>query len=219
MNGGATWSSWYNQPTAQLYHVDHHEHLSLSRLRRAAGERLGVHFEPRQRRRDHVPRLASGRRDRVRLRRARSARSRHHLRRRPKRGFEVPLVDRRRCRTLRPIPVRDAKYRTDRTEPIIFSRRSIRTLSITRPMCCSRRPMAGSPGRPSAPTSRARIRAFRRVWARYSTKACREAARRDLRARSVVQEHQHALGRHRRRPDLDHARRRQELEGHHAAGT
>ena len=47
--------------------------LSLSRLRRAAGERFGVHFKPRQRRRNHLSRLASRRRHRVRLRGARSA--------------------------------------------------------------------------------------------------------------------------------------------------
>ena len=75
------WSSWYNQPTAQIYHVDRRQRVPLPGLRRPAGERLGVRREPRQRRRDHVPRLASGRRRGVRLRRARPARSRHRLRR------------------------------------------------------------------------------------------------------------------------------------------
>ena len=55
VNAGETWSSWYNQPTAQLYHVSHYEHVSLPGLWGAAGEWLGLHFEPRQRRRDHTP--------------------------------------------------------------------------------------------------------------------------------------------------------------------
>ncbi len=55
--------------------------LSLSAVQRAAGERFGLHFQPRQRWRDHLPRLASGGGRGVRLRRARSAGSGHHLRR------------------------------------------------------------------------------------------------------------------------------------------
>ena len=57
------------------------QRVSLSRLQRAAGERIGVRLEPRQLRRDLRSRLAAGRRRRVRLRRARSAQSRHRLRR------------------------------------------------------------------------------------------------------------------------------------------
>ena len=81
LNGGETWSSWYNQPTAALYHVIDRQRVPVSRLRRAAGQRIGVRREPRQRRRDHGPRLASGRRRGIRLRRARPAQSRHRLRR------------------------------------------------------------------------------------------------------------------------------------------
>ena len=54
---------------------DYDEHVSLSRVRGTAGKRFGLHLEPRQRWRDHLPRLASRGRDRVWLRRARSARS------------------------------------------------------------------------------------------------------------------------------------------------
>ena len=57
------------------------QRLSVPRLRRPAGKRIGLRLEPRQRRDDHVPRMASGRRRGVRLRRARSAERRHHLRR------------------------------------------------------------------------------------------------------------------------------------------
>ena len=45
VNGGRTWSSWFNQPTAQLYHVGRQRFRT--RLLRPAGERLGVHREPR----------------------------------------------------------------------------------------------------------------------------------------------------------------------------
>ena len=57
------------------------QRLPLPRLQRAAGERVGLHLEPRQLRRDLRPRLAAGRRGRVRLRRPRPAGSRHRLRR------------------------------------------------------------------------------------------------------------------------------------------
>ena len=43
--------------------------VSLSPVQRPAGERLGLHFQPRQRWRDHLPRLASGGRGRVWIRR------------------------------------------------------------------------------------------------------------------------------------------------------
>ncbi len=49
MNRGRTWSSWYNQPTAQLYHAIADNAFPYRRLRGAAGERFGMRFEPRQR--------------------------------------------------------------------------------------------------------------------------------------------------------------------------
>ena len=125
-------------------------------LRRPAGERLGLHLQPRQRRRDHYSRMASRGRDRIRLCRARSARSRYHLWRRTQRGLEVPLVH-------RPGAERHARSRcaTPNTAPTApsrrCSRRSIRTSSTTRPTCSSRPPTAEIPGRPSARISRARI--------------------------------------------------------------
>ena len=69
-----TWGSWYNQPTAQLYHVAVTNTLSLSSLRGPAGERLRLHLQPRQRWRDHLPRLAPVRHHRIRLCRPRPAR-------------------------------------------------------------------------------------------------------------------------------------------------
>ena len=46
VNGGQTFSTWYNQPSAQLYHVQTSYAYPLSGLRRAAGKRVGVRFEP-----------------------------------------------------------------------------------------------------------------------------------------------------------------------------
>ena len=51
LNGGQTWSSWYNQPTAALYHVMADNAFPVPRVRRTAGQRIGVRREPRQRRR------------------------------------------------------------------------------------------------------------------------------------------------------------------------
>ena len=60
----------------------HRQPVPLLGLRRTAGERLRGRRQPRQRWPDHLPRVASRGRRRVCLRRARSAESEHHLRRR-----------------------------------------------------------------------------------------------------------------------------------------
>ena len=52
------------------------QRVPVPRVQRPAGERIGLRVEPRQLRRDLGPRLAAGRRRRVRLRRAGPARSR-----------------------------------------------------------------------------------------------------------------------------------------------
>ena len=81
VNGGETWSSWYNQPTAQFYHVitDNRFPYWVYGGQQESGS-VGRR-QPRRRRRNHVSRLASRGRGRVRLRGARSAESQHHLRR------------------------------------------------------------------------------------------------------------------------------------------
>ena len=42
LNGGQTWSSWYNQSTAAMYHVIADNAFPVSRVRRPAGQRIGV---------------------------------------------------------------------------------------------------------------------------------------------------------------------------------
>ena len=121
VNGGETWSSWYNQPTAQLYHVDRRQSFpyrvcggqqeSGSVCIASRGNDGEITF------RDWHP----GGRDRVRICRARSAGSRYRLRRGPDRGLEIPLVSTGQVQNVTPIPLREPKYRADRTEPMMFS--------------------------------------------------------------------------------------------------
>ena len=46
INRGQTWSTWYNQPTAQLYHVITDNQFPYARLRRAAGHRQHRRLQP-----------------------------------------------------------------------------------------------------------------------------------------------------------------------------
>ena len=45
VDGGSSWSSWYNQPTGQFYHVVDRRSVSVSRVRGAAGQRIGGRAE------------------------------------------------------------------------------------------------------------------------------------------------------------------------------
>ena len=74
-------ASWYNQPTAQFYHVitDNQFPYWVYGGQQESGS-AGVASRGNDGA-DHLPRLAPGRRRGVRLRRARPARSQHHLRR------------------------------------------------------------------------------------------------------------------------------------------
>ena len=81
LNGGQSWSSWYNQPTAQLYHVTADNAFPY---RVCSGQQESGSACVASRGNDgadHLPRLAPGGRGGIRLRRARSARPRHRLRR------------------------------------------------------------------------------------------------------------------------------------------
>ena len=162
VNGGATWSSWYNQPTAQLYHaitdnsfpyrVCGGQQESGSVCISSRGNDGAITF------RDWHPVgvieygyvapdpldpdvVYGGGRTEV---------SKFH--------WSTGQVQ-----NITPIPLRDPKYRTNRTEPLMFSP-SIRTFFITRPTCCSKPPMAATPGRPSAPTSHEKIPECPPAW-------------------------------------------------------
>ena len=79
-NGGRSWSSIQNQPTAQFYRVVDGRPLPVPRLRRAAGQHDGRDPEPHARRRHRPLRLAPGGRLRERLDRAEAGRPRRLLR-------------------------------------------------------------------------------------------------------------------------------------------
>ena len=143
LNGGETWSSWFTQPTAALYHVMADNAFPY---RVCGGQQDSGSACVASRGNDgadHVSRLASGRRRGIRLRRARSARSRHRLRRK---SHALRPADRRRCRTSGPtgggrggarVP---AARRTApvRTQPVVFSHgRSARAL-LRATTCCGR---------------------------------------------------------------------------------
>ena len=75
-NGGQSWSSIYNQPTAQLYHVTTDNRFPVSRVRVAAGQHRDQHPQLLADRRDHRARLDQARRRRIRLHRDQARRSR-----------------------------------------------------------------------------------------------------------------------------------------------
>ena len=156
--------------------------------------------------------------DRVRLRRAGSARPRHRLRRGRNEVTRYQWSTDQ-VQDITPIPVRgDLPRRAHAADRVLAG--AAATSCTTRRTCCSRRrtaarrwqtisPDLGHPN-PGVPPS---------VGALAAKDPSAEAARRDLRARAVVQDDAHAVGRHRRRQAVGHARRRRALERHHAAAV
>ena len=81
-NRGASWSNWYTQPTAAMYHVTT-DNAFPYRVCGGQQDSGSACVDSRvDGRRDHVPRLASGEHSGIRRRRARSEGSRHGLRQR-----------------------------------------------------------------------------------------------------------------------------------------
>ena len=172
---------------------------STAGSRRAARSRR----EPRRRRRDHVPRLASRRRRGVRLRRARSARPGHRVRRE---AHALPPLARARCRTSRPRRVRGSVPVPAHGAGPLLARRPARPLLRGR-TSLFKTPNGGEKlGRRSARTSRARRRRFR---SRSASTAKPEMAKQPRRGviytvAPVEQGRERDLGRHRRRPHPPH---------------
>ena len=147
VNGGATWSSWYNQSTAQLYHVSA-DNAFPYRLYSGQQESGSVGITSRGP--DGAitfPRLASGRGGRIRLRRGRSARSRHHLRR----EIDALRSAHAQAQSILPKPFRSDDFRMVRTQPVVFSPLDPHLLffAATR---CGKRAMAAGIGSRSVPT-------------------------------------------------------------------
>ncbi len=181
VNGGATWSSWYNQPTAQLYHVGvtadaiykvcsgQQESGSVCIASRGNDGAIGY--------RDWHPVAASEygyvtpdpRDPDIIYGAGRNHVSRYHV--------ATGAVE-----DVTPIPVQRG-HRVDLARSqLIFSPLRPDFRSTTPPTCCSRpRPAAGH-GRRSAPTSRIPRRACRRASAR-SRRTARSRAARSTRSR------------------------------------
>ena len=196
----------------------HRQRVPVSRLRRPAGERLGLRREPRRRRADHVPRLAPGRRRGVRLRRARSARPRHRLRRQ---GHRASTGAPGRCRTSRRKPCAAPTTASSARRRCCSRRSNPRTLYFASNVVWKTTNGGADAGRRSARTSRARRGRCRRTSACTAARPRRRPTQRgviytiapSLRRRATD------LGGHRRRPDPRHARRRQDLDERDAAGA
>ena len=226
VNGGASWSSWYNQPTGQFYHLATDNRFPYWIYTGQQDSGTVAHRQPQRLRRDHLPRLASGRRRRARLRHARSARSGHRLRPRPRRhacraGTRAPA----RCRTSR--RGRSSSYGarpTTASTATPGSRRSRcrRSAASALPGRAGAVPLA-RPGRDwsgSAPTSPgampAREGLRRRRPCAGRARACGYGV--IFTHRPVAARQRRDLGRHRRRPGPAHPRWRQALAERHAAG-
>ena len=81
VNGGAELEQLVQPADRAVLPREHRQRVPVPRVRRAAGERLGVRQQPRRRRADHLPRVAPGGRRGVRLRGRGPARPGRRLRR------------------------------------------------------------------------------------------------------------------------------------------
>jgi len=117
VNGGTSWSTWYNQPTAQFYHVTTDNRFPYWVY--GAQQESGVHRhdEPQRLWRNHFSRVAFRRRLRVRIYRSRSAGLQYLYGARLTRTNQAlgEIAD------VAPEPVRRGEYRYDRTLPVVFS--------------------------------------------------------------------------------------------------
>ncbi len=157
-----TWSSWYNQPTAQMYHVNADDRFPILGLRRSAGERLRVRRQPRQLGRNDRTRLAYGRRPRVWLRRSRSAPFRHLLRRKSGETRRSHRSNARGFADRAAVEEVSRRYARSRWHSIL----STATVSTSAQTSFSRPRTAAKAGTPSVRISRARTPACRPSWAR-----------------------------------------------------
>ena len=211
-----TWSSWLNQPIAQIYHVAADNRVPVLGDRRAAGQRRGARALARPVRRHHHARLgAAVRRRRERLHRARSAASGDRLRRH---GDALQRRDRQDARTSRPKWIcRRRRATPGRSRS--SSRRPIRSALYFATSILfkttdggedldadQRRPDAREPGVP--PNLDA---------ATAADAPAQPSGRRHLHDRAVAAPRAAALDRHRRRLHPRHAGRRQDVAERDAA--
>ena len=224
LNGGDTWSSWYNQPTGAV--LPRRRRTTRFRIASAAGSRRADRSASSSRGnygaisdRDWHP----GRRRRVRLRRPRSARPRHRLRR--PHGDAVRSADRagvgrrpgRRTRRRRAVATGHRSAGAHDAGHLLRGRQARAVLREQPPLEDDRRRRALEADQPGPDAADVDGAGERRQVRERSVGAAR-AARRHLHRRAVVSGHQPHLGRDRRRADPRDGRRRRHLEGRHAAG-
>ena len=147
VDGAQTWSSWYNQPTAQFYHVavDNRFPYWVYGAQQDSGA-AGTTSRSRHRGISFARLVAAWSRRRERLYRAGPAPHRHSFRRH---SDARKCFHRRDQRTSRPssrIPAITGTHGRSRS----FFRRPIRTRFISARKCCSRRATAARVGRSSA---------------------------------------------------------------------
>ena len=148
VDGAATWSSWYNQPIAQLYHVAADDRFPywVTGAQQDSGVGRGHHAQPA--RRDRHARVAAAlRRRRGRLHGARPAPSRDPLRRH---GHALQRAHRRDDERL--ARARHARAGAPHVDACrSSSRRPTRACSTSPTSSSSRRPTAATAGRTISP--------------------------------------------------------------------
>ncbi len=216
VDGGRTWSSWYNQPTAQMYHVN-------------ADNRFPYWVCGGQQESGSACVISRGDWGETTERDWHPVGAQEY-------GYVVPdplhpglfyggkveKFDERtgQAQEVSPIALPSKKYRVVRTEPIAFDplRQAPALLRLQRRLRDRgrRTQLAGDQPRSHSCAS-GRAAGNRSLRTRRSCE--RRAPRRRLCARALARARRHDLGRNRRRLDLDHARWREPLEGRHAAGS
>ena len=157
--------------------------LPVPRLRRPAGERVGRRLEPRQRRRDHVPRVAS--------RSAwRSTATSRPIRSTPASSTAASsrATTRRpgQIQNVGPVPLRGAKDRFDRTAPVLFSPADPRVLFFASQVLYKTTNGGETWETISPDLTREDPGTSRRASATSRTRTKREASRRHLLDRAVT---------------------------------
>ena len=156
-NRGASWSNWYTQSTAAMYHVSTDASFRVSRVRRPAGLGIRVRRQPIDGWRDHLPRLASRGHPGVRHRGAGSEGSRQGVREHAhatsrstnRKTGQITYIGPDATRARHELQ----SQRAHDADQLVAA--SITTCSSTRRTRCGRRSIAGTAGRASAPISRA----------------------------------------------------------------
>ena len=216
VNGGQTWSSWYNQPTAQIYHVSA-DNAFPYRLCSGQQESGSVCISSRGTDgeitfRDWHPVAAE---------------EYGYVTADPLDpdivfGGKLTRYDRRttQAQNILPVPLGSPNFRVIRTEPVIFSPLDPHLLVL-----CGKHPVDNARRRTdleadqSRPHAKDMGNARNRRYLLVRSLGAAEAAWCDLRPCSVAAGHQPHLGGHRRRPYLADNGRRRKLEQHYPAAT